>query len=372
MTERLLLLLPAVVDPADVAAKCWRVIDGEVIELPEDADWRDLVRPADGGAGLPLIALAPVAAVRIDRPVPEGETDKQRLGIARAKAVAASMADPSTLHSVAGMVDERPAVALVANGMMLEWLDWLAGHGADPVAIIPAGLLLRPGDAWTAVALGPERMIGKGDLVAADEPALRDALVGEEPIATLAPADVAARLALLADSLPLNLRSGRFARRRLFTLDWRRVRELAALALIIPLLGLAMALLSIGRLEASSDRLDSESARLAAAAIGRQVPANQAVSALDGRVGEVPGASGSPFAVIAAVYQQLQQVPGSSAAAMGWRPDGTLTVTLAATRTEDINRLLAALQRIGYRVTATPRAATSGQAMADVTIRSAA
>jgi general secretion pathway protein L len=339
-----------------------------MLEQGTGAEW--LVRLAD--SGLPLVAFAPVAAVRLSFPAASGETEKQKLGVARAEALGGSMAEPATLHAVAGLVDGRTAVALVGNGAMIEWLDWLKSFGADPVAILPAGLLLPVAEQWQAATLRSERMIGRGDLVLPDEPVLREALVGAEEVLELPPEVVAERLQWLASTQPLNLRSGRFARRRLFVLDWARVRELAALALLIPLLGIAIALATIIRLNQSSDRLEAETARLASAALGQQVSATAASSALDLRISEVPGAGGSPFVPLAAVYSQVQRVPGASVATLNWRPDGTLAISLAATRTEDVNRILLALQRTGYKVTATSRAGLSGQTIADITVRSAA
>lgn len=367
MTERLLLLLPPVAVPGDASAHWWRLSADAVLEQGSGPEWLAIAR----AERLPLVALAPVASVRLAFPQSAGETERQRLGVARAEVLAASMAEPATLHAVAGLVEDRTAVALAANGAVIEWLDWLSALGVDPDAILPAGLLLPLADRWSSAVLGSERIIGRGTMILPDEPALREALVGEEEVLALSPDEVAERLLWLAATQPLNLRSGRFARRRLFVLDWARVRELAALAACIPLLGAIMALVMIVRLNQSSDALEAETARLASAALGSQVAAAAAAGALDARISQVPGASGSPFVPLAAVYQQLQQVPGTSASTLSWRPDGTLAVSLAATRTEDINRILAALQRTGYRVTATSRSGPSGQIVADITVRSA-
>lgn len=370
MNDCVILLLPQWCDAADASAHWWRLSDGELAEQGSDDRWREWATRTSNLA-LPLVALAPVATVRLDHRTPEGQTDRQQLAVARAQSIAASMAEGPTVHGVAGWIEGRLTVAVVANATMLEWLDWLTAQGTDPEAIVPSGLLLPLSDRWRSAVVGSERMLGRDGVVAADEPALRDALVGDEAVTPLSEQEISARLVALAANRPLNLRTGRFARRHLFVLDWRRLRELAALAMLIPLIGLVMAVVMIFRLEASSDRLDAQSAQVAATVLGREVAPEAAASALDLRIGETPGASGSPFPTIAAVYRELQQVPGSSAGAMGWRPDGTLTVSLAATRAEDINRILAALQRSGYRVTATSGTGANGQAAADVTIRSA-
>jgi general secretion pathway protein L len=373
MNERLLLLIPAVRVAGDPSAHWWRVSDERVLEQGSGPEWRSLARLAGGGgAGLPLVALAPAAAVRLSFPEPKGETDRQRLAIARSEALAASMAEPATLHAVSGLVEGRLGVAVVANGVMIEWLDWLTGLGVDPDAILPAGLLLPPSDRFRSAILGSESLIGRGDLVLPDEPPLREMFVGDEEPEPLSDQETAERLLWLAAHVPLNLRSGRFARRRLFVLDWRRVRELTAIAACIPLLGLIMAVVMIVRLNSASDRLEAETARLASAALGQEVTAANAASALDLRISEVPGASGSPFVPLAALYRTLQQVPGASASAVSWRPDGTLDASIAATRTEDINRVLLALQRSGFKVTATSRAGPTGQVIADITVRTGA
>ncbi|UUR08370.1 type II secretion system protein GspL [Sphingomonas glaciei] len=364
MSDATLLLLPAVCDAADATACWWRLSGDAIVSEHVDAEWR--------GQALSLIALAPVAAVRLDFPESQGETARQAQAIARSAAIEQGMADAATLHAVAGTLDDRLATAVVANGNMIEWLDWLATHGADPIAILPVGTVAPPSEQWSALTLGPERIIARGGLVAPDEPALRDVLVepGEE-VALLSPEAIHQRLTLLARQLPLNLRTGRFARRRLLLLDWRRLRELAALALLIPLLGLVMGLALMIRLDQSSARLEAETARLTSAAIGSQVTAAAAAAVLDTRIGATPGASGSPFPPLAALYQQLQQLQGVTAVSVTYRPDGTLAASLAATRVEDINRLLLSLQRLGYRVTASTRPGASGQMIADLTLRSA-
>lgn len=371
MTDKLLLMLPAVCDRNVSSASWWRVTTEGIAEEGVDEGWVALVQGGSKGTGLPLVALAPAAAVRLAFPDAEGATERQQAGVARAKVLAESLAEPDTLHAVSGHVDGQLAVALVGNGQMIEWLDWLSAHGADPEAIIAAGLAVPRHDEWTAASVGADAMLARADIVLPDEPALREAIVGEAPVTTLTAQEVAALLVLLAQQQPLNLRTSRFARRRLFVLDRARLKELAVLTFAIPLIGLAMALVMIARLERSSDRLEAETARLASGMLGQQVAAAAAIAALDTRISSVPGASGSPFVSLTAVYQTLQQVPGVTTTTVSWRADGTLVLGLAATRTEDINRLLLALQRTGYRVTATSRAGSTGQTLADVTVRGA-
>ena len=92
---------------------------------------------------------------------------------------------------------------------------------------------------------------------------------------------------------------------------------------------------------------------------------------MNARFAERAGASGSPFTPLSAIYQQLQLVPAVGADALAWQADGTLSITLAAPRTDDLNRVLVGLQAAGYRITAVPRQASDGRAMTDITVRSA-
>ena len=74
---------------------------------------------------------------------------------------------------------------------------------------------------------------------------------------------------------------GRFARRRLLVLDWARLRNLAAIAATIPLIGLLVALTMVIRLNMDSDRLDAEAAALASRALSRPVTIDMALAEIE-------------------------------------------------------------------------------------------
>jgi len=145
------------------------------------------------------------------------------------------------------------------------------------------------------------------------------------------------------------------------------MRELAILAALIPLVLLAWALIAIFKLERSTSRLDSETLSTASAALGRPVTLETAESALAQRVGG--SAYGGLMAPLTAVYQALQPEQGVSVTSLSYAPDGTLSVTLAAPGVDAVNRVLVALQRNGYRVTAVPRQSPDGRSMVDATVR---
>jgi general secretion pathway protein L len=325
-----------------------------------------------------LVALAPAALARLVFGEPAGSTERQIAAVARSAALEDSVAAPQTLHAVStvqllkegeGRERRRTVTAVVANSAMLEWLEWLKGHGANPEAIVPAGLLLPHSERWMAATVGAEAIAGRGDLVFPHEPALTAALARVEDVEELTSAEIERRIALLADWPPLNLRTGPFACRRLLLLDWARVRELAALAATVPLIGLLVMLVMILRLNADSDRLDAEAAALASRALGRPVTIETARTEVEARLAQ-GGGSDSPFTPVAALYQQLQMTPGAAASTLSWQANGTLAASLAAPRAEELNRILIALQGAGYKVTAVPRQGPDGRAVADVTVRS--
>lgn len=360
-------LLPAP-DPAHPETHWWRVVDGVIVERGADGAW-----VAAAGEGMRLIGLAPAASVRLalEEAGPGASTPRQAATVARVAAVEHSLGDPATLHAVTAAVPGEEGVlvtAVVANSAMLEWIDWARALGVDPDHIVPAASLLPVGEQWIAATIGAEHLVGRNGLVLANEPALAEAIVGVAEVETLQAEAIDAEIAAMAEAPILDLRSGRFAKRRRLVIDRDRIRELALLAAAIALVTLLWMIVAIARLQSSSNQLDSDTLRIAESAIGRPVTLDSAEAEMLQRLGTGTGPGLS--ALLAALYAGLQSEAGVSSTQIGYRGDGTLSVTLAAPAVTDINRLLVALQRDGYRITAVPRTAPDGRAMVDVTVRS--
>lgn len=372
MSVTTIILLPQAPSANDRTAHWWTIDQGLLTGSGVGEEWLEQVSDA-----APVIALAPTAAVRCVFAPAQGLADRQALGVARSAAVVGGLADPATLHAVSAFVDSgegaprRTVTAVVANSMMLEWLDWLDRSAVNPMAIVPVGLLVPQSAEWWAAAIGSDHLLIRDGQIIPDEPAFRAHLVGADEVHAVESERIEERLAALPGAVPLNLRTGRFARRRILVLDRARLRELALLAALIPLLGLLMAIVTIVRLNSDSRALEQETAALASDRLGRQVEAEGAGAALNARLAEQVGAAGSPFSPLSAVYQQLQLTPAVGAQALAWRGDGTLSATLAAPRADDLNRVLIGLQAAGYRITAVPRQGSDGRAMTDITVRSA-
>lgn len=371
MTYTLIYALPEKTLVEQRATAWWRIADGLVVASGSDADWPAQAMTADGSAAR-TVALAPAAAVRLDfsQASSAAASPLQAATIARVAASEQSIGDPATLHVVSALpdLDRFVATATVANGAMLDWLEWSKSRGIDPDHIVPVAMVLPVGDNWVRASIGVDKLIGRRHLIIPDEPHLTHAMIGEASVEAMPAEAIEAALIAAVNAPPLDLRTGRFAKRRRLMFDRSRVRELVLLAACIPLLTLLSALVSIAKLNQSSDRLDAETQRIAAAIVGRPSSIEAAVTDMAQSLGGA--ASGGMTPVLTALLSGLQAERGISSTQIAYRGDGTLAGTLAAPTIDEINRLLLALQRDGYRVTAVPRQGADGRSLVEVTVRS--
>lgn len=372
MTEALVFQLPEQPDRNRDETHWWLVADGAVVEAGANANWAAMLVDQNG-ATRRLVALAPASAVRLNRAQPStsAATRPQAEAVARVAAIDASLGDRETLHAASGGTDdpEQPILtAVVDTGRMLAWLDWARSFGADPVHIVPTGGLLPVTEHWLEARFGTDHLVGRSGLVLPFEPTLAAAVVGDAEVVGLSPEDAEALIADAAILPPIDLRSGRFARRSRFVIDRDRIRALAQLAALALLLTLAWAFVTLVKLDRSTDRLNDETLATAEAALGRPVTLDNAEAELRARVGGQGYGGSRPM--LAALYNGIQAHAAVSSSEISYRNDGTLSATLAGATVDPINRLLIALQRDGYRITAVPRQAADGRAMVDITIRS--
>lgn len=346
-------------------AHWWRVA-GDTVQSGVGSEWLAMnaeERPR-------LIGLAPAALVRLAFSTPaEGVTSaRQTATIARVGAIEQSLGDPQTLHTATAPLDGDPpslVTAVAANSKMQEWIDWSDRLGIGLDHILPAAMVLPLAGEWTATTIGSERIIGRRGIVLPDEPALADALIepGEPPI-EMEQRDVELALARLAALPRPDLRTGRFVRRRRIVIDRGRLRELAILALSIIAVTTVIAIAQILKLDSSRAALDAETLEIARAAAGPGVTLESAEAALAARAGQVGGEMSPGVAALLARLQPEQNVTLSALDYSG----GSLRFTVAAQGSDAINRVLLALQRDGYRVTAVPRIQSDGRTVADVTL----
>lgn len=368
MGDTLLFSLPEAPDRERRDTHWWHVVDGEVVSAGSGDEWLTFA-----SRKRTMIGIAPAAQVRLgfaDKPS-TANTERQAEAVARVAAVGASLGDDQALHAASAGADDGSIMTAVATSeAMAAWLEWARKLGVDPDRVVPSAAILPLSDRWTAAAFGHDHVVGRRGTVLPDEPELTAAIVGDDQIEALNDEEVRSALATVAERPPIDLRTGRFARRRRIAIEGGRISELAKLAALIPLLLLAWALISIFKIERSTHTLDSETVAVASAALGKPVTAENAEAELSQRVGG--SAFGGLMAPLTGVYQALQPEQSVGITSLSYAADGTLSVTFASPTVDAINRVLLSVQRSGYRVTAVPRQSPDGRSMVDVTVRSAA
>lgn len=348
----------------------WRVIGGRIAGdgasgADDEAPWGDLAEGARVAALAPA-ALAPV----IDRPMPDMPVPQalaaERLGLA------AQGLGGAARHVAVAAGDGRLLACAVALSDMDTWLAGCAAHGLDPAAIIPAALVLpRPAEGVAGGLLGEEPLARTPDAAFAGEPALVEALAGEGAVHEVTDAALAEALVAAYAAPPLDLRQGQYAPRRVsfFRLpDWAKLARMAAVA---ALLWLALMLVWVVKWNADSS---AREAQALAAAQKRWPAATDLDSAERLAAAEMAkrGVGASGFAApAAAVLAAMRPLPNLSLRDMGYAADGTLRITAAAPRPDDVNTLLLALQRDGWKVTVPPELAPdpTGATVAAITVR---
>lgn len=353
----------------DPTAHWWRLI-GDTVETGAGSEWLDLA--PDAGARPRLIGLAPAALVRLTFATqPErAASPRQAATIARVSALDQSLGEPDTLHSATVLLDGDPATmvtAVVANSKMQEWLDWAEGLAVRFDHIVPVAMVLPLGDRWTAATLGSERILGRRGMVLPDEPWIKDSLLveSEQQPDEMQTDALELALARIAEAPAPDLRTGRFARRRI-AFERVKVRELALLALAIVLTSILIAVVEIVKLDRSRSALDSETLAIARKAAGQSVTLDNAEAALAARAG--PAGGGSLSSGVAALLARLQPEPTVSLSMIGYS-GGTLSFTVSGQDPNAIDRVLQALRRDGYQVSAAPRPQGDGRTITEVTLR---
>ena len=378
MSRTFVLWLPtqAALDGGEPARPSWlRVDDGVIVDSGQDDGWVDAwERPQEDEANDRLIALAPAADVPLRWRAYPDAAPAQAAAVARVDTLRDSLGDPAALHIVAGSPAEAGQAVPVAgtpHAAMAAWTGLPQAQGLAPPAIVPPAAAVPPpeeGALWSA-DVGGESLLRSADRAFASDPELDPLIAAGRPIAPLDADRMREALLLSLAAPPLDLLSGAWQPKRRWAIDPALLRWIKRFAIALLIVSLAIPVIHAIRLNADIARAD-EAALAEAKKAG--VTADDAAAAeaeLDRRLA---AAGGGPLAFsvpASALYDAMRDTPGVTLKSLSHRTDGTLTTTLAAPRTEDLNAVLLALQARGYRVTAQPMAGTDGQQMANITVR---
>lgn len=279
---------------------------------------------------------------------------------------------PADAHIVASrQADGRILSAHITASKLQACLDRLASHGIDPDIIMPVGLLLPDdGSGAISVSLAGQKLLRSGDLIAPDEPAMRELLLDNCPVRVVDDWDVETAFASALANPPVNLRQAAFARRKWrLLLSAARIRVLIYIFLAIGLASLLLGLATLWRYHSAAAREDGIALALVQKFDPKITDVEQAQGKMDRLLVEKGGGGSAFLPLSAALYSSMQKISSVHLQSLHYGEDGILYATIAAPASDAINPVLIDLQKQGYRLTATPRQDASGMTLADISVR---
>ncbi|HEX8384319.1 MAG TPA: type II secretion system protein GspL [Sphingomonas sp.] len=321
--------------------------------------------PADLGD---VIAVAPADAVALHWAELPTRSTAQATAAARLLAADASAEPVSDLHVAVGDEGEgdRP-IGVVGLDAIRRWLADLARLGVDPVAIVPAPMLIpAPEQGYSRAELGGEGVVRGRGTGFADEARLTELLTGGAAPATLGRGEIAAALA--RSGWTLDLRQGLFARRRRRAIDWQLIRRLGWYMLAILLVTLSINLVRLTRYSFGADMLETRADTIAAQGLPRGSSVTDASRQLDERLAALRGPGQGFSATSAAVFAALQAVPGSELTSLSFEANGSLRLGIATATEAAVTDLKSAIERAGFAVVAGTFQSAGGRVSGEFTV----
>jgi len=353
-----LLFLPA----GETGYRWMRVVDARVVGegegVPDTA--------ADGNT----IAVAPADAVTLHWAELPSRSVAQATAAARILASEASASPLAELHVAVGdeAMSDRP-IGVVGVATMRDWLRMLADAGVDPVAVIPAPMLLpRPEEGYARAQLAGTGVVRGTSSGFADEARLTDLVTGGTAPAAIDRDTLEAAIVAAVASPPLDLRQGPFARRRRFAIDWALIRRLVLLSLTILAVTLAISLVRIAKFSFGADALEAEADTVAVTGLPRGETVVDAGRQLDERLSRVRGPGLGFTTTTAAVFAAVRATPGTEVTALDFQANGDLRLSVAVEREALATDLKRALEAAGFDVRAGVFQAVAGRVTGELTI----
>ena len=317
-----------------------------------------------------VVAVAPAEAVTLHWADLPARSPAQAVAAARLLVAEASATPVAELHVAVGDEGEgeRP-IAVVGMGAMAGWLTDLAVHGIDPVAIVPAPLLLpRPDEGYVRGIVAGAALVRSRTTGFADEARLTEMVVGDAALATLDSDALDAALVGVAGSPPLDLRQGPFARRRRIGIDWGLIRRLALLGAAILAVTLVIDIVRIARYSFGADALEARADALGRTGLARGETVTDVSRQLDERLSNVRGPGLGFSTTSAAVYAAVRATPGTELTSLDFQSNGDLRIGVGAARESLPTDLKRALEAAGLAVTDGNFQSANGRVTGEMTV----
>ena len=365
----LIILFPA---DSEFTLSWWHVEDNEIVASGSVHPDADNVALLASIAEMQVMAIVPAALATV-RWIGIGDlAPRQAETAARITVSEETLGAGEALHIVSNIAPNgQIMVASMSVQQMQFGLDVFAALGVDPDIILPAGLIIPPPETgFVRASFAQEAVLRSAQSIVPDEPVLRQLIVADTPVVTLDAGQVDAALSAALRDPPINMRSGRFAKRSprgaMSARQWQVLAGLAAAGILFSLLlGIATWV--------KYDRAIKHENSIALQAVKKIAPQasniEEAQALLNSELMR-RGAGGFQITgLAAATFAILQQVEGVTLRDVRSNGDGIFAFTLAAPNADGINQVLTIMQKQGYRVTAVPRQDASGLTLADINVR---
>ncbi|HWJ68540.1 MAG TPA: type II secretion system protein GspL [Sphingobium sp.] len=360
----------------------YRVDGGQIVRRGKGMGWLAPGRDGapDEAVGEAMLVLPPHATTLHWIACP-GMTARQGAMAARLMALEASIGASTganagaseRLHAVVATADDADAdashiVAVTSHGAMAHWISWCDAHGLGDASIVPGALLLpAPDNGFVRALIGEADVVRGPDSAFAGDEAIAPFIIGDAPV-TQVPADsIDAALLRALDEPPLNLRQGSFARRSPARFDRARWMRLAVMVGGLALATLLIGLVTLLRLHAETARLNTQTVALAQTVDPAINDPETAESRIAGLVA-ARGGRGGFTGVMAGLMTAMQANPNVVLTNVSQSADGSLRIQLAATKAEEINEVLIAIQEAGWRLSANAVQQRGARLIADIMV----
>ena len=352
----------------------WHVRDGILISRGLDQDpliAAECNLPIIDDRAMTIVALVPSRSVVVQWHNRISDiTEKQAKAAALIAARKVSL-QPQICH-VASVADNcgQIVTATMDQQLLTDGLADLNVRGIDPDIVTPSGWLVPPNDDGAlAIDFGFDQLLRTKHMIAPDEPDFRQYFLDSVALEPVDEDEIGRILSNAETSAPLNLRSGDFVKRSNNRISAQQKKSLTWLAVAVIIASLAISFAQWARYQWAATSADDQVRAALLPIIGEVADLDEGERLLDQElIAENRG--NVIFSVPAsALFAAIQRTPGVSVGRLSYRQDGLIAAELSALRNEEINPALIALQKAGFKVTATPRTDATGSAKADITLR---
>jgi general secretion pathway protein L len=283
-------------------------------------------------------------------------TQPQAIAAARLALADRSVTGIDHLHVAIGDVHGgRRMAATVDADLLGRWIAWAQSEGIDPDHIAPLPLLIAYGDGpirfWERHGLGNVRGHDHAFAIEAD---MVPIILGDVETLSMDDARFEAELPAALEALPLDLRQGRFVRRREWRVDagwWRRMRLYAIAALIMLAL---VPVVRLGRIAYDAHHFTAEAQRLARLALGRESLPDDPRIALQQKLAGLRG-PGLGFSSSAAIlFGAIAHTPNVELSGLVFDQNGMITADVSSSNPADLADLVRRIGQGGLTVETIP------------------